>query len=91
MAKDALADTVDQRGGRRADEGLAMDIFFLLSGKDPNDAENREKTWIVVGGSEIDARKALPAYFEVYEVEVRTGDLGGGLAGVIGWLGKARN
>ncbi len=90
MAKDALADTVDQRGGRLADEGLAMDIFFLLSGKDPNDAENREKTWIVIAGSEIDARKALPAYFEVYDVEVRAGDLGE-LSGVIGWLGKARN
>jgi hypothetical protein len=84
-----MADTVDQRGGRLADEGLAMDIF-LLSGKDPNDEENREKTWIVVAGSEIDARKALPGYFEVYEVEVRAGDLGG-LPGVIGWLGKARN
>ncbi len=34
--------------------------IFLLSGKDPNDEENREKTWIVVAGSEIDARKALP-------------------------------
>ena len=75
--------------GRLADEGLAMDIF-LLSGKDPNDEENRQKTWIVVAGSEIDARKALPGYFEVYEVEVRAGDLGG-LPGVIGWLGKARN
>ncbi len=84
-----MADTVDQRGGRLADEGLAMDVF-LLSGKDPNDEENREKTWIVVAGSEIDARKALPGYFEVYEVEVRAGDLGG-LPGVIGWLGKARN
>lgn len=84
-----MADTVDQRDGRLADEGLAMDIF-LLSGKDPNDEENREKTWIVVAGSEIDARKALPGYFEVYEVEVRAGDLGG-LPGVIGWLGKARN
>ena len=84
-----MADTVDQRGGRLADEGLAMDIF-LLSGKDPNDEENREKTWIVVAGSEIDARKALPGYFEVYEVEVRAGDLGG-LPSVIGWLGKARN
>ena len=41
-------------------------------------------------GSEVDARKALPGYFEVYEVEVRVGDLGG-LPGVIGWLGKARN
>jgi hypothetical protein len=80
---------VDQRRGRLIAGGLAMDIF-LLSGKDPNDEENREKTWIVVAGSEIDARKALPGYFEVYEVEVRTGDLGG-LAGVIGWLGKARN
>ncbi len=84
-----MADTVDQRDGRLADERLAMDIF-LLSGKDPNDEENREKTWIVVAGSEIDARKALLGYFEVYEVEVRTGDLGG-LPGVIGWLGKARN
>ncbi len=89
MAKDALADTVDQRGGWLADEGLAMDIF-LLSGKDPNDEENREKTWIVVAGSEVDARKALPGYFEVYEVEARAGDLGG-LPGVIGWLGKAPN
>ncbi len=64
--------------------------IFLLSGKDPNDEENREKTWIVVAGSEIDARKALPGYFEVYEVEVRAGDLGK-LAGVVGWLGKAPN
>ncbi len=84
-----MADTVGQRGDRLADEGLAMDIF-LLSGKDPNDEENREKTWIVVAGSEIDARKALPGYFEVYELEVRAGDLGG-LPGVIGWPGKARN
>ncbi len=67
-----------------------MDIFFLLSGKDPNDEENPEKTWIVVADSEIDARKALPGYFEVYEIEVRTGDLGT-VAGVIGWLGKAPN
>ena len=84
-----MADTVDQRGDRLADEGLAMDIF-LLSGKDPNDEENREKTWIVVADSEIDARKALPGYFEVYEVEVRAGNLGE-LSGVFGWLGKARN
>ncbi len=89
MAKDALADTVDQRCGRLIAGGLAVEIF-LLSGKDPNDEKNREKTWIVVAGSEIDARKALPGYFEVYEVEVRAGDLGG-LPGVIGWLGKARN
>ncbi len=64
--------------------------IFLLSGKDPNDEENREKTWIVVAGSEIDARKTLPGYFEVYEVEVRAGDLGES-PGVIGWLGKAPN
>jgi hypothetical protein len=89
LAKDALADTVDQRCGRLIAGGLAMEIF-LLSGKDPNDEENREKTWIVVAGSEIDARKALPGYFEVYEIEVRAGDLGE-LAGVIGWLGKVPN
>jgi hypothetical protein len=89
LAKGALADTVDQRCGRLIAGGLAMDIF-LLSGKDPNDEENREKTWIVVAGSEIDARKALPGYFEVYEVEVRAGDLGES-PGVIGWLGKAPN
>ena len=65
-----------------------MDIY-LLSGKDPNDEENPEKTWIVVGGTEIEARKAVPGYFEVYEVEVRTGDLGG-LPGIRGWLGLAR-
>ncbi|MEE8488703.1 MAG: hypothetical protein V3S43_00095 [Acidimicrobiia bacterium] len=85
-----MPDTVDQRRGRLIAGELAMDIFFLLSGKDPNDKENREKTWIVVADSEIDARKALPGYFEVYEVEVRAGDLGE-LSGVIGWLGKARN
>ncbi len=66
-----------------------MDIF-LLSGKDPNDEESREKTWIVVAGSEIDARKSLPGYFEVYEVEVLTGVLGR-VAGVFGWLGKVPN
>ncbi len=50
---------------------------------------NPEKTWIVVGGTEIEARKAVPGYFEVYEVEVRTGDLGG-FPGIRGWLGLAR-
>ena len=65
-----------------------MDIY-LLTGKDPNDEENPEKTWIIVGGTEIEARKAVPGYFEVYEVEVRTGDLGG-FPGVRGWLGLAR-
>ncbi|MAG98554.1 MAG: hypothetical protein CMM08_17930 [Rhodospirillaceae bacterium] len=65
-----------------------MDIY-LLSGKDPNDEENPEKTWIVVGGTEIEARKAVPGYFEVYEVEVRTGDLGG-FPGIRGWLGLDR-
>ena len=56
-------------------EGQRMDIF-LLSGKDPNDEENPEKTWIVVAEREVDARKLLPAQFEVFEVENRTGDLG---------------
>ena len=35
---------------------------------------------------EVDARKLLPGTFEVYEVEVRPGDLGG-MPGVIGWMG----
>ncbi len=64
--------------------------IFLLSGKDPNDEENREKTWIVVAKSEIDARKLLPAYSEVYEIELRTGNLGE-MPGVIGWIGKTLN
>ena len=38
----------------------------------------------------MDARKVLPARFEVYDVEVRTGDLGG-MLGIIGWMGKAQN
>ena len=63
--------------------------IFLLSGKDPNDKENPEKTWIVVATGEIDARKLLPGYFEVYEVEIRAGDMGG-LPGAIGWLGKSK-
>ena len=66
-----------------------MDIF-LLKGKDPSDREHPEKTWIVVATQEMDARKLLPARFEVYEVEVRSGDLGG-LPGVIGWIGEARD
>jgi hypothetical protein len=56
-----------------------MDVF-LLTGKDPNDEENPVKTWIVVADRELDARKLLPGHFEVYEIEVRTGELGG-LAG----------
>ena len=64
--------------------------IFLSSGKDPNDEENREKTWIVVANREIDARKLLPAYFEVYEIELRTGNLGE-MPGVIGWIGKTLN
>ncbi len=64
--------------------------IFLLAGKDPTDQENSEKTWIVVAEREMDARKLLPARFEVYEVEVRTGDLGG-MPGIIGWMGKAQN
>ncbi len=64
--------------------------IFLLTGKDPTDQENPEKTWIVVAEREMDARKLLPARFEVYEVDVRTGDLGG-MPGVIGWMGKAQN
>ncbi len=64
--------------------------IFLLTGKDPTDQENPEKTWIVVAEREMDARKVLPARFEVYEVEVRTGDLGG-MPGIIGWMGKAQN
>lgn len=63
--------------------------IFLLTGKDPTDQENPEKTWIVVAEREMDARKVLPARFEVYEIEVRTGDLGG-MPGIIGWMGKAQ-
>jgi hypothetical protein len=66
-----------------------MDIF-LLKGKDPSDSEHTEKTWVVVAMQEMDARKLLPARFEVYEVEVRSGDLGG-LPGVIGWIGGVRD
>ena len=66
-----------------------MDVF-LLTGKDPNDEENPVKTWIVVADRELDARKLLPGHFEVYEVEVRTGELGG-LPGVMGWMGEPRN
>ena len=66
-----------------------MDIF-LLKGQDPIDETNPEKTWIVVAEREIDARKLLPGNFEVYEVEVRTGDLGG-MPGVIGWMGEPRS
>ncbi len=64
--------------------------IFLLTGKDPMDQENPDKTWIVVAEREMDARKLLPARFEVYDVEVRTGDLGG-MPGIIGWMGKAQN
>ena len=64
--------------------------IFLLIGKDPNDQENRKKTWIIVAEREIDARKLLPGHFEVYEVEVRTGDLGG-MPGVVGWMGEPRD
>jgi hypothetical protein len=63
--------------------------IFLLSGKDPKDKDNPEKTWIVVAVGEIDARKLLPGYFEVYEVEIRAGDMGG-MPGVIGWIGKSK-
>ncbi len=63
-----------------------MAIFFL-KGKDPHDTSASEKTWIVVADSEIDSRKLLPADFEVYVVEIRTGDLGG-MPGVIGWVGE---
>ena len=58
--------------------------IFLLKGQD--DAAIPEKTWIVVAEREIDVRKPLPGTFEIYEVEVRTGDLGG-MPGVIGWMG----
>ncbi len=64
--------------------------IFLLTGIDPTDQENPEKTWIVVAEREMDARKLLPARFEVYDVEVRVGDLGG-MPGIIGWMGKAQN
>ncbi len=64
--------------------------IFLLTGKDPMDQENPDKTWIVVAEREMNARKLLPARFEVYDVEVRTGDLGG-MPGIIGWMGKAQN
>ncbi len=56
----------------------------------PTDKENPDKTWIVVAVGEMDARKLLPGRFEVYEVEVRTGDLGG-MPGVIGWMGEPRS
>ena len=62
-----------------------MDIFLLM-GKDPSDKDNPVKTWIVVAEREVDARNLLPGPFEVYEVEVRPGDLGG-MPGVIGWMG----
>ena len=65
-----------------------MDIFLLM-GKDPSDKDNPVKTWIVVAEREVDARKLLPGTFEVYEVEVRTGDLGG-MPGVIGWMGEPK-
>lgn len=64
--------------------------IFLLTGRDPSDEENPEKTWIVVAEREMDARKLLPGHFEVYEVEARCGDLGG-MPGVIGWMGKPLN
>ncbi len=63
--------------------------IFLLKGRDPSDAATFEKTWIVVAEREIDARKLLPGNFEVYEVEVRTGDLGG-MPGLIGWMGPPK-
>ena len=65
-----------------------MDIFLLM-GKDPGDEVNPVKTWIVVAERKVDARKLLPGTFEVYEVEVRTGDLGG-MPGVIGWMGEPK-
>ena len=65
-----------------------MDVFLLM-GKDPSDEENPVKTWIVVAEREVDARKLLPGTFEVYKVEVRTGDLGG-MPGVIGWMGEPK-
>ncbi len=64
--------------------------IFLLKGQDPDDAAIPKKTWLVVAKREIDARKLLPGNFEVYEVEVRTGDLGG-MPGVIGWMGEPRS
>ena len=64
-----------------------MDIF-LLKGKDPTDSAHPDKTWIAVAQREIDARKQLPARFEVYEVEVRSGDLGEA-PGLLGWIGGA--
>jgi hypothetical protein len=64
--------------------------IFLLKGKDPIDEANPEKTWIVVAEREVDARKFLSANFEVYEVEARTGDLGG-MPDVIGWVGEPRD
>ena len=54
-------------------------IVFEKDGEELGEAER-----------EMDARKLLPARFEVYEVEVRTGDLGG-MPGIIGWMGKAQN
>ncbi len=64
--------------------------IFLLKGKDPTDQENPDKTWIVVAVGEMDARKLLPGRFEVYEVEVRAGDLGG-MPGIIRWMGEPGN
>ena len=58
-----------------------------MKGKDPTDAENPVKTFIVVTDTEIQARKLLPARFEVYEIEIRPGALGG-LLGIVGWLGE---
>lgn len=58
-------------------------LIFPLTGQDPNDKENPEKTWIIVAKRADDARKLLPANFKVLKVEVRTGTLGG-IPGVIG-------
>lgn len=66
-----------------------MDIY-LLKGKDPNNVESPEKTWIVVAQSEIQARKLLPSNFEVYEIETRVGEFDE-LTGVVGWLAGSGN
>ncbi len=61
-----------------------LDIY-QLTGKDPNDEEYPDKTWIVIAKTELFARKLLPGYFEVYEVISRAGDFFD-QTGLIGWL-----
>ena len=59
--------------------------IYQLTGKDPHDEAYPDKTWIVIAENEILARKLLPGYFEVYEVNTRAGDFID-KTGLIGWL-----